>query len=51
MGLWVKAWLRPVVREELARTGASRKYMIEAELTLEGRQEKGSGKITQLTTA
>ena len=51
MGLWVKAWLRPVKQEELARTGASRKFMIEAELTLEGRQEKGSGKISELTTS
>jgi hypothetical protein len=51
MGLWVKAWLRPIVREELAKTGASRKYMIEAELTLESRQEKGSGKIVELATS
>lgn len=50
MGLWVKAWLRPIKKEELARTGASRKFMMEAELTLESRQEKGSGKITELTT-
>jgi len=51
MGLWKKAWSRSVKREELARTGASRKFMIEAELTLESRQEKGSAKITQLTTS
>jgi len=51
MNLWNKAWVRPVKREELARTGASRKFMIEAELTLESLQEKGSGKITELTTA
>lgn len=49
MGLWKKAYLRPVKREELARTGSSRRFMIEAELTLESRQELGSGKITQLT--
>ena len=51
MGLWKKAWLRPVKQQELARTGAATKMMIEAELTLESRQEKGSGKITELTTA
>lgn len=51
MDLWKKAWLRPLVPEELARTGSSRKFMAEAELTLESRQEKGSGKITQLTTS
>lgn len=51
MSLWKKAWLRPIKKEELARTGASRKFMIEAELSLESRQEKGSGKITQLTTS
>lgn len=51
MGLWVKAWLRPVKREELARTSSSRRFMIEAEVTLESRQEKGSGKITELTTS
>ena len=51
MGLWKKAWLRPVKKEELARTGSSRKFMVEAELTLESRQEKGSGKITELTTS
>ena len=49
MSLWKKAWLRPVKQQELARTGASTKMMIEAELTLESRQEKGSGKITLLT--
>jgi len=51
MSLWNKAWLRPVKAENLARTGASTKVMIEAELTLESRQEKGSGKITGLTTS
>jgi hypothetical protein len=51
MGLWKKAWLRPVKQQELARTGASTKMMIEAELALESRQEKGSGKITELTVA
>lgn len=51
MNLWRKAWLRPVKREELARVSSSERFMIEAELTLESLQEKGSGKITQLTTS
>jgi hypothetical protein len=46
MSLWRKAWLRPVMREELAKAGSARKFMIEAELTLESGQEKGSGKMT-----
>lgn len=44
--LWVKAWLRPVNRIELAKTGSADKYKIEAELTLESRNEKGSGLMT-----
>ena len=51
MSLWNKAWLRPVNAEQLARSGSSLKFMAEAELTLESRQEKGSGKITQLLTS
>lgn len=51
MRLWNKAWLRPVSKEQLAKTGDSRKFQIVAELTLESLQEKGSGKITQLTTS
>lgn len=46
LNLWNKAWLRPVNRIQLAKTGSSDKYKIEAELTLESRQEKGSGKMT-----
>ncbi len=46
MELWVKAWLRPVNRVELAKTGSSDRYKIEAELTLECRNEKGSGLMT-----
>ncbi len=44
--LWVKAWLRPVNRVELAKTGSSDRYKIEAELTIESRNEKGSGLMT-----
>ena len=46
MELWVKAWLRPVNRVELAKTGSSDRYKIEAELTLECRNQKGSGLMT-----
>jgi hypothetical protein len=49
MDLWKKAWLRPVKKEELARTALARLFVISAELTLESRQEKGSGKVYNLT--
>jgi len=45
MSLWKKAWLRPIKVMELARVSSSERRMIEAELTLESRQEKGSGTI------
>ena len=48
MELWVKAWLRPVNRIELAKTGSSDQYKIEAELTLESRNQAGNGMITGL---
>lgn len=51
MSLWVKAWLRPVVDEELAKTSDSRLFQAIAELTLESRQEKGSGQILELLDA
>ena len=51
MGHWVKAWLRPVRSEQLARVSSSERFMIEAELTLESRAEAGAGKITLLTTS
>lgn len=44
-----KAWLRPIVKEELAKTGDGRKFHIVAELTLECLAEKACGKMTQLT--
>lgn len=49
MSYWRKAWLRPVMLHELARTGDSRKFQIVAELTLESLNEKASGSLTQLT--
>jgi hypothetical protein len=51
MDLWKKAWLRPVKKEELARTSLARLFVISAELTLESRQEAGSGKVYNLTTS
>lgn len=51
LGLFKKAWLRPVKKEKMARVAASTLMMIEAELTLECRQEKGHGRIYNLTGA
>lgn len=51
MDHWNKAWLRPVRRTELAKTGDATKYQMIAELTLESLQEAGHGKIAGLTTA
>jgi len=51
MDLWKKAWLRPPKTTELAKTGDSRKFMMVTEVTLESRQEKGSGKIDGLATS
>lgn len=43
-----KAWLRPIIKEELAKTGDGRKFHVVAELTLEVLNEKAHGKMTQL---
>jgi len=51
MDLWCKANLRPTKRREIAKVGDADKYQIICEMTLESRQEKGSGKITGLTTS
>jgi hypothetical protein len=51
MSLWKKAWLRPVVDEELAKTSDGRLFQAIAELTLESRQEKGSGMINELSNS
>jgi hypothetical protein len=51
MKLWKKAWLRRPKKEELAKTGDAKKYLVVGELTLESRQEKGSGIIKELTTS
>jgi hypothetical protein len=47
--LWRTAWLRKPNTEKLARVARATMYDIECELTLESGNEKGSGKITQLT--
>ena len=51
MSLWATAWLRPITSYEIARTGGARNFMVEAEYTLESRAEKGSAKITNLTSS
>jgi hypothetical protein len=43
MDLWQKSWLRQKGWEMMARVGAYQHWHIESELTLESRQEKGSG--------
>lgn len=48
MDLWKKCWLKPVKTEEFARASLARKFVISCELTLESRQQAGSGKITQI---
>ena len=51
MGLWKKAYLRPLQWKELPYTGFARFLACEAELTLESRAEAGSGVIAELTTS
>lgn len=51
LDLWKKAFLRPILTTHLAKTGSSDKYKMEAEFTLESRNEKGSGKLTGYKSA
>lgn len=51
MAYWKKATLRPVKREELAKTGDSVLYHLIGEHTLVAKAENSSGRITNLTTA
>lgn len=46
MELWKTAWLRPMSQVDLAKVGDSTRWMMRGELTLESRNEVGSGKIT-----
>ncbi len=48
---WALAELRPIQRETLAKTGDSDKMMLVTELTLEARNEKASGKVTDINSA
>jgi len=49
--LWKVATLRPTKKVDVAKVGSATRAVIETELTLEARNEAGSGKITQLTTS
>lgn len=49
MARWRKAWLRPIVKEELAKTGDGRKFHVVAELTLESLNEKANGAVKNLS--
>lgn len=51
LGLWKKAWLRPLQWKNLPYTGFAQYWGCEAELTLESRAEAGSGVIAELTTS
>lgn len=44
-----KAWLRPIVKTELGKTGDGTKFMIVAETTLESLNEKASGVVKNLS--
>jgi hypothetical protein len=47
--LWRVLWLRKWKKEELAKTGDARKFHIIGEVTLESRNEAGSGIVADLT--
>lgn len=49
--LWKVAVLRPTKKIDVAKVGSATRAVIETELTLEARNEAGSGKIVDLTTA
>lgn len=49
MSYWRKAWLRPITKDELAKTGDARKFLVVAEVTLESLNEKASGAAKNLT--
>ena len=51
MNLWKKAWLRKIKDRPIAKIGDAERFQCIGEFTLESRQEKGSGKITGLTTS
>lgn len=49
--LWKVATLRPTKKIDVAKVGSATRAVIETELTLEARNEAGSGKIVDLTTS
>lgn len=49
--LWKVATLRPTKKVDVAKVGSATRAVIETELTMESRNEAGSGKITGLTTS
>lgn len=49
--LWKTAVLRPTKKIDVAKVGSATRAVVETELTLESRQEAGSGKITDLNTS
>ena len=51
MDKWAIAYLRNMVRIDLARTGDSERKQMLCEYTLEARNEKASGGVFDLTTA
>lgn len=51
LDLWKVAVLRPTKKVDVAKVGSATRAAIETELTLESRQEAGSGQITGLTTS
>ncbi len=49
--LWKVAVLRATQTEEVAKVGDATRGVVKSELTLEARNEAGSGKVTQLNTS
>lgn len=49
--LWKVAVLRETEKEDVAKVGDATRGVIKTELTLESRNEAGSGKITGLSTS
>lgn len=48
---WAVAWLRPIHTVDLAKTGDATKGLIQAEYTLESKNEAASGIVADLTTS
>lgn len=49
--MWAVSFLRPVHTVDLAKTGDNEKGLVQAEYTLEARNERGSGLVADLTTS